>query len=234
MLSHASPAPIIAEMYVGRAQPFGPRGEASAIGKSSAQGPWSIGYDGLAGDEQADRVHHGGREKALHHYPRDHYAAWLAEIPALAERLAMPPAFGENLSPFGLTESSVCIGDVYSLGSAKLQVSQARQPCWKLNIHFTRPDMAMCVQRTLRTGWYYRVLEPGTVDAGEPLRCVDRPQPLWPLSRILDLLYRRPLAFDELRQLSDVPQLAEGWRRIVDRRISRRSVESWTERTRTP
>lgn len=234
MPSHTSVAPSIDVMYAGRVQPFGPRGEPSAIGKLATAGPWRIGVDGLAGDEQADRVHHGGRDKALHHYPQEHYAAWMAEIPALARELATPPAFGENISTLGLTEASVCIGDVYSLGSAKLQISQARQPCWKLNVSFAQADMAMRVQRSLRTGWYYRVLEPGTVEAGSPLRCVDRPQHLWPLIRILDLLYRKPMAIDELRQLAEVPQLAEGWRRLAKRRIASGHVESWSARTQTP
>jgi MOSC domain-containing protein YiiM len=229
-----SRAPAIAvpitEMFVGRAVPFGPRGEPSAIEKCSAPSPWTITVHGLAGDEQGDAVHHGGSDKALHHYPREHYDTWQTAVPALAPYLEYAAAFGENISTFGLSEPTVCIGDVFKAGSAVLQVSQARQPCWKLNVRFGHPAMAQLVQGSGRTGWYYRVLEPGRVHPGDALSCIDRPQPSWTLARVLDLLYHRPLELESLRSLSEVPQLAQGWRRLIENRIARGRVEDWSTR----
>lgn len=220
----------ITEMFAGRAVPFGPKGEPSAIGKTLAPSPWRIVTHGLAGDEQGDLVHHGGSDKALHHYPREHYDAWRAAVPALAPHLSQPAAFGENISTIGLSEEAVCIGDIFKAGSVVLQVSQARQPCWKLNVRFAHSAMAQLVQSSGRTGWYYRVLEPGIILSGDELTCLDRPQPEWPLARILDLLYHRPLDLESLRQLAEVSQLASGWRRLIENRIARRSVEDWSKR----
>lgn len=221
---------LINEMFAGRAEPFGARGEPSAIAKSSVPAPWRILRHGLAGDEQGDAVHHGGPDKALHHYPREHYDTWRAEVASLTPHLTQLSAFGENISTVGLSEATVCIGDVFTAGSTVLQVSQARQPCWKLNVRFADATMAQQVQSSGRTGWYYRVVEPGTIRPGDRLTCVERPQPTWPLERILDLFYRRPLEIACLRELSEVPQLTAGWRRLIENRLARRTVENWSGR----
>lgn len=220
----------INQMYAGKVQPLGARAAPSAIAKSSLAGPWTITETGLMGDAQGDLVNHGGPEKALHHYPRDHYAVWAAEAPELAPKLAAAPAFGENISLTGLTEADIHIGDIYRVGSVLLQVSQGRQPCWKLNERFGFKDMARRVQTTGRTGWYYRVLEPGTISPGDALHLVERPQPDWPLTRLIELLYRRTLAYDELAVVAELPQLAANWRAMAQRRIANRAVESWDRR----
>ena len=150
-------------VLVGRLVAFGPNGEPSGIQKTPCTGPVSVTKTGLDGDGHGDRKHHGGPEKALHHYPAEHYVSWRQEIPELASLVPQPGAFGENLSTTGLDEADVCIGDVFDLGTARVQVAQGRQPCWRLNVRFGRKDMARRVQATGRTGWYYRVLPPGLV-----------------------------------------------------------------------
>ncbi|HEX7074586.1 MAG TPA: MOSC domain-containing protein, partial [Hyphomicrobiaceae bacterium] len=92
----------------------------------------------------------------------------------MADFLSSPPAFGENLSTLGITEETVHIGDIYQVGGVILQVSQGRQPCWKLNARFNRPDMAWRVQMTGRTGWYYRVLREGWIETGDEFVLVER------------------------------------------------------------
>lgn len=224
----------VEEIRGGRAVPFGPNGEPSAIAKEVLPGPVEIAESGIHGDEQGDKRHHGGGDKAVHQYPADHYRAWQAEGTRVDRRDPGPGAFGENLVTYGMTEADVCIGDVFRLGSAMLEVSQARQPCWRLNVRFGDPGMARQVQDSGRTGWYYRVLEPGHARAGDTLECVERPHPQWPLSRILDLFYRDPLNTAELEVLLDLPALAESWRGLVRRRIERGVVEDWQRRLRTP
>jgi MOSC domain-containing protein YiiM len=209
---------------------LGPRAAPSGIVKSAAPAPWRITRTGLAGDHQGDLVHHGGEEKALHHYPRDHYARWIEEEPALAEPLAAAPAFGENISTTGLIEDDVCIGDIFALGGALLQVSQGRQPCWKLNALFERKDMSRRVQESGRTGWYYRVLREGSAGPGDRLERVERPLPGWPLSRLNELLYRRTLDFDSLEQMTRLRELAAPWRELAARRLEKRAVEDWSSR----
>lgn len=214
-------------LFVGELAPLGPRNAPSGIRKGKVSGERSVTRVGLAGDHQGDLKNHGGPEKALHHYPRDHYPAWAADGVT-----AGPAAFGENISTLGITEADICIGDVYRMGTAVLQVSQGRQPCWKLNARFERPDMAFRVQKTGRTGWYYRVIEEGTAAAGDRLTLEDRPQPQWPLIRIIGLLYTRMLDMDALADLAALPELAQSWRNLAARRIDTGSVESWDKRLR--
>lgn len=220
----------IETMYAGLPAPLGAQAKLSAIAKAAVAGPWIITPTGLASDRQADLVHHGGPEKALHHYPRDHYATWLAEHAELGAALVDAPAFGENISLSTMTEANVHVGDIYRVGDVILQVSQGRQPCWKLNARFAKPDMARRVQTTGRTGWYYRVLQPGTIKPGDSLDLAERPQPDWPLNRITELLYHRTLALDDLAALAKLPELAAGWRQLAVRRVASNSVEDWEKR----
>lgn len=216
----------ISQVLVGKAAPLGPT--LSGIDKRPAAGPVAVGMEGLAGDQQADRLHHGGPEKAVHHYPADHYAAWrrdLGDLPGWR-----PGGFGENLSTSGLGEAEVHVGDIWRAGGVVLQVSQVRQPCWKLNLRFHIPDMARRLQDTGRTGWYWRVLEAGTLAAGDRLELVERPCPDWPLSKVLHHLYRQPLDRGALAELAALEPLAPGQRELFRRRLDSGAVEDWTRR----
>lgn len=222
------PSATIDAVLTGRAVDYTRPGSRSAIDKRAVEGPVRIGPEGLAGDEQGDRRVHGGPDKAIHHYPRDHYASWQGEVGAHA-LLQAAGAFGENISTSGITEADVCLGDRLRLGSALVEVSQARQPCWKLSDRFGIADMARRVQDSGRSGWYYRVLETGTVQAGDTLVLVDRPHPHWPLPRLSELLYRRTLDRDELHGALALP-LVPSWRKLFERRLQQGDTESWDSR----
>ncbi|CAM5218750.1 hypothetical protein BTHI11S_05812 [Bosea thiooxidans] len=128
-------------LLIGPARPLGPRGVPSGIAKSRVSGAVALSETGFQGDVQGDPVRHGGPEKAVHHYPFEHYACWAREL-GPHPLLAAPGAFGENIATIGLTEEDVAIGDVFELGTAIVEVSQGRQPCWKLNERFGRASMA--------------------------------------------------------------------------------------------
>jgi MOSC domain-containing protein YiiM len=217
-------------VLVGRPVAFGPNGEPSGIHKTPCAGPVFVAETGLAGDGQGDTKRHGGPEKALHHYPMEHYAAWRQEMPELASLVPQPGGFGENLATTGLDEAGVCIGDVFDLGTARVQVAQGRQPCWRLNVRFGRKDMARRVQATARTGWYYRVLVQGEVAPGDRFLLVHRPNPAWPLARLLDILYRDTLNAQALAAMAELPDLAKSWRALARRRLASRAVEDWSAR----
>lgn len=216
-------------VLIGQVAPLGAGGPPSGIDKRLTPGPWRITIIGIEGDAQGDLKHHGGPEKALHHYPFDHYAVWSAET-SVHPLLFGPGAFGENLSTVGWTEHDVCIGDVVRFGSAFLQVSQGRQPCFKLNRRFQNAGMASAVQATGRTGWYWRVMEEGTAQPGEELVPIDRPQADWPLSRLLHVFYVDRGNREELEKVAKLPQLAESWRIIARRRLESGAVEDWSRR----
>ncbi|MEN9683310.1 MAG: hypothetical protein RLZZ427_1061 [Pseudomonadota bacterium] len=187
--------------------------EASAIAKTPVSHPVAIGPLGLHGDEQADRVHHGGPDKAIHHYPHDHYPFWRDQLGdhALLDREG---AFGENISTLGLTETTVCLGDRFRLGSALVEISQGRQPCWKLDHRFDRPGVMAAVVRTARSGWYYRVIESGAACVGDTIELVERPLAEWSVARCFALLVGGAHKQDPaaVRTLADQPLLATPWR----------------------
>jgi MOSC domain-containing protein YiiM len=206
----------------------------SGICKSPTDEALWLSPTGLEGDAQADLRIHGGVEKAVHHYPREHYASW-ASWSRRADLLGHAGAFGENISTTGWDESNVCIGDVVRLGDALVQVSQGRQPCWKLDVRFGEPGMAREMQARGRTGWYYRVLEPGWVGAGATLSLVERPHPEWPLSRLIALLFARDERFaPEWARAAELPALTERWRATFRKRVASSRVEDWEPRLRIP
>ncbi len=204
--------PIIAVLAGKIASLRGPD-EPSAIAKSPLTGPVAITPHGISSDEQADRIHHGGPHMALHHYAFDHYPVWRAEL-GDHPLLGQPGAFGENISTTGLTEQNVCLGDRFRLGTALIEVSKARQPCWKQSHRLNQPDMVARIVASRRCGWYYRVLEAGVVCAGDPMTLVDRPLPSWPMARLFGLLIAGDHKTDRagLRELADEPLLAADWR----------------------
>lgn len=219
-------------VLTGRAVPYTRPGSASAIAKQPRTGLVEVHAEGLYGDEQGDRRVHGGPDKAIHHYALDHYPCWRDEFGA-HPLLQVAGAFGENLSTLGMTEHNVCLGDRFAVGSVVLEVSQGRMPCWKLNDRFGVPDLARRVQDTGRTGWYYRVLQPGALRAGDTLTLLERPHPTWPLARLSTLLFQRVLDFDELRAAQALP-LVPSWRKLVDTRLARGEREDWSRRLEGP
>jgi len=223
------PADTLPLVLAGRVMPLADGGRVSAIDKRPVSGPWGIGLLGLVNDSQADRRHHGGPEKALHHYARDHYAAWRDEI-GDHPLLGAPGAFGENLSTIGWTEETICIGDVVRFGSVRLQVSQGRQPCLTLNLRFGRKDMALLVQQHGWAGWYYRVLEPGVAKQGDTLQLIDRPRPDWTLARLNYLLYHDVKNHAALMEMIEIAELSPNWRELARRRLSSGKTEDWTRR----
>ena len=216
-------------LLTGRLAPLGAKAVPSGIAKTVRSGRVALTPTGFDGDEQGDRVKHGGPEKAVHHYPFDHYEAWKAELGDI-DLLLHPGAFGENLSSQGLTEADVAVGDVFRLGSAIVEVSQGRQPCWKLNERFGRPEVARSVQSSGRTGWYYRVIEAGSVSPDDRLVLIDRRAPEWTIRQIWHYFYVDRLNAAALAQLADLPPLAESWRKYARKRLETREVEDWTKR----
>jgi len=225
----------ILELRLGRARPFGPKGALSAIDKQplELESAVELGPNGLAGDEQGDPRHHGGPDKAVHAYPLAHYALWRAEHPEVSDSFVRG-GFGENLVVGGLDESGVCLGDLWQVGACLLQVSQGRQPCWKLNLRFGLPDMARKVQDSGRSGWYFRVLRGGQIAAPAIAQLVGRPHAEWPLSRVSDLLYHDRLNTGALAELAQIPGLPISWQRLVQARLNSGRVEDWDRRILTP
>ncbi len=196
--------------------------------KAPVDGPVWAGRTNLAGDGQADLVHHGGADKAVLAYAAAHYPAWRAELAGDLARLGpggLPfGGFGENLTVERWTEADVCVGDVHALGAALLQVAQPRGPCWKIARRWRVRDLPARVQRTGRTGWYYRVLREGPVEAGQELRLLERPHPEWTVAAVNAVRYERRADTPEDRAvtlaLAACPALAASLRATLTRRAT--------------
>lgn len=180
------------QVFVGRVRLMLPDGEATGIFKTAAHGPVRLTLTGLEGDEQADLRHHGGVDKALHHYPVEHYAVMSQEWPQCAAMLGAG-VLGENISTRGMTEHDVCIGDILCIGGARVQVSQPRSPCWKIDRRLKVDDASRFVETAGITGWYYRVLEPGSIAAGDAIALLERLNPWLSLAHYWDeVMAHRP------------------------------------------
>lgn len=195
------------QVFIGTVRLLSVEGERSGIFKSPVAGPVMLTATGLEGDEQADLRHHGGVDKALHHFPVEHYAVLAAEWPQCADKVGAG-FLGENISTHGLDEDALCIGDVLAIGGARVQVSQTRSPCWKIDLRLGVEGASRFVEAAGITGWYYRVLQPGPIAAGDDIELLERPNPWLTLAGYWDaVMAHRPEAA-MLRRIAAAPGLA--------------------------
>jgi len=200
--------PILLSVQTGRVAPLGPQEVPSGIVKTARTGAVAVGPLGLDGDEQADLEVHGGPEKAVYAYAAAHFPDWAARFPHLA---FAGGAMGENLTIAGLQEKDICVGDVHAIGTALLQVCQPRQPCFKFNLlHDDLVSSAMI--KSFQSGWYYRVLAPGAVGAGDSVILQARPNPDFPFPRLVEIVYRKRGARADLLRMTEMEGLAAQWR----------------------
>jgi MOSC domain-containing protein YiiM len=205
-------SPLLVSIQVGRPQVIadGEPWETSFF-KTRVTGPIRLRTGNLDGDEQADLRVHGGPDKAVCVYSADHYPEWARVLGWDASPAA---AFGENFTVSGLDEHSVSIGDVYAIGTALVQVSQPRGPCWKLARRWDRPDLTALVLKSGLTGWYFRVREPGVVAAGDAFSLAERSCPEWSVARVNDVFYATGRRRDPAarRALAGCAALTATWR----------------------
>lgn len=178
----------------------------------------------LIGDEVADKKVHGGPEKALFAYPSEHYPYWKETLEDGSIDLG---AFGENLAVKHMNEMTVCIGDIYELGEALIQVSQPRRPCWKPARRFRVLDFALRIQNSGFTGWYFRVLKEGYIQGGDVFQLIERPYPEWTIDRSNEVMYKQKDNYELTRELANCDLLAENWQKSLSRRLE--GIESREE-----
>ncbi|WP_316391266.1 6-hydroxyaminopurine reductase [Citrobacter farmeri] len=200
----------------------------SAIGKIQVDGELMLTELGLEGDEQAETKIHGGPDRALCHYPREHYLYWTREFPEQADQF-VAPAFGENLSTDGLTEQNVYIGDIFRWGEALIQVTQPRSPCFKLNFHFGIGDMASLMQNCGKTGWLCSVIAPGMVSADAPLELVSRVSDV-SVQEAVAIAWHMPFDDEQYHRLLSAAGLSKSWTRTMQKRRLSGTIEDQSRR----
>lgn len=193
--------PSVLSVQVGAVAPLGADGVASGFVKRPVAGPIRVGRLNLDGDAQADLRVHGGPDKAVYAYAASNYPLWAQEFPEHTALLT-PGVFGENLTIVGLTEAEICVGDVHAIGTARLQVCQPRQPCYKFALRFDDNRMPRAMVRSGRSGWYYRVLQEGVLAAGDAVKVAERPNPDLLFTRLVEIVYRGQASEEELARLA--------------------------------
>jgi MOSC domain-containing protein YiiM len=211
----------VLSVQVGKAAPLGPAAVPSGFVKRPVDGPIDVGSLGLQGDQQADLVAHGGLDKAVYGYSAEHYPRWLEDFPE-HENILANGAFGENLTISGLSEDDIYVGDVHEIGTTRLQVCQPRQPCYKFALRFDDRRMPAAMVSSRRSGWYYRVLQQGVIQAGDSVRLVERPHPQLPFDRLVQIVYGGAPHEEELREFARADGVAR-WIRSLALKALRRA-----------
>jgi MOSC domain-containing protein YiiM len=209
----------------------------TAIYRTAIKGPLPLYERGLAGDQVADTKHHGSSHQAVCCHSLDHYAYWNAVYGLKAKDIAPtaaavaptavavaptaalgPGSVGENWTVAGATEADICLGDVFLVGTARVQVSGPRYPCWKQERKLKLPDFQRRTLASLRSGWYLRVLSPGVTQAGDEWVLAERPYPALTIHQI-NVCGLQQFDPDLARQALAAPELAPTWRKILSRSL---------------
>lgn len=193
---------------------------ATGIYKTPVSGLLHLSAVNFAGDGQADLVHHGGADKAVCVYPFERYAYWERELGITMSF----GAFGENLTTEGMLEDDICIGDTFRLGEAVVQVSQPRQPCFKLGVKHGMPELPLKVQQTGYTGYYFRVVQEGQVGPGDSLMLLERHLAGVTLSFANRIMHLDKENAEGLKRILEVDVLSASWRETLTARLQRAEV----------
>lgn len=202
------------------------RGEQIQTGiyKEPVNGPVMLRKLNLDGDKQADLKNHGGTYKAVYCYPHEHYAHWQQE---LGHTEPFPfGQFGENFTLSGLFETTVHVGDIFSVGDALIQVTQPRVPCWKLENKMGVHRFIKLFADSERVGFYVRVLQEGLVEAGQSVTLVEADPQQVSIRDINRLLYIDQSAIDVAYRVLQIEALSPGWRASIKKLVKRHESRS--------
>ncbi|MBF0657349.1 MOSC domain-containing protein [Psychrobacter sp. NG25] len=215
----------------GKSMPF-TREQLSAIDKAPIKAPVAVNFMGLATDEQADRKHHGGPLKAVHQLAPATYE----KINAAFSLKVRVGTLGENLTTEAvnglpeMTESAVCIGDVFQYGdtdtsdSVQLRIVQPRRPCYKINDQigqFTKvPNIAAWVSKQGISGWYFQVVHDGLIDADLPVYLIERPYPFATLETLWQLANsKEKYDANVIEPWLAIECLEESWKKVLAKKV---------------
>ena len=196
----------------------------TGIFKQPVEGRVALRKLNLDGDRQADLTVHGGEFKAVYCYPLEHYDYWRKELPDVALPMG---SFGENFTTEGLLESSVYLGDRFSIGSAEVVATQPRLPCYKLGLKFQSDDMVKRFLASGRMGFYLAVTREGEVGAGDEIKVIARDPNAVPVPEITRLYIAKRYGNEELawvRRTLQVAALPESWKEYFRERLEQMHV----------
>ena len=198
----------IISLNIGKPQKIVVNGREEYTGyfKKAVSRPIFLGKEGVKDDSVVDKVHHGGYDKACYLYSYDHYNYWKNIYRDLEWDFGM---FGENITVEGLNESEIKIGDVFSVGSAVVQVSQPRQPCHKLCFKFNTEKIMEDFTQSPYPGAYVRILKEGFVNIGDQFIKSDASGDSETVSEIFSMLYKKEVEREKIEKALKNPFLSE-------------------------
>ena len=199
--------PRLISVNVGTPRSFVLKGKThtSSIWKFPVEGRVRVEGVNVQGDEQADHKVHGGADKAIYAYASEDYAWWSEELGTNVEA----GTFGENLTTAGIDVNRSVIGERWRVGSAMLEVSQPRLPCFKLGFRMGDARFPRRFSDAGRWGTYLRIIQEGDVAAGDPIEVLERPDHDVTIDRVAQAYFRNKA---DASALLAAPQLPRGWK----------------------
>ena len=188
----------------------------SAIFKEEVLYPTHVFLTNLAGDVQADTLHHGGPDKAVCAYAAENYAFFTDKIGQVFPH----GSFGENLTISGLREDAIMIGDIFSIGECTLQVSQPREPCYKIAARHNIAQLPVWIKQTGYTGYYFRVLKEGILQAGDSVILKERGAGGITVAEANAIMYSNDVTSEQISQLLNEKALSASWRKQLTKKLA--------------
>lgn len=193
----------------------------TGIFKEPVKGRVRLRISNLEGDAQADLENHGGIYKAVYVYSIENYGYWQRELGRTDLTFGQ---FGENFTVEGMLDSEICIGDIFRVGGALVEVAQPRAPCFKLGIKMGSPQFPKQFLASGRVGFYLRVLEEGEVGAGDPIERVNMDTERMTVKEVTRLLYFDQENLHGARKALHIEALSPGWRGSFEERLTKAGV----------
>ena len=175
-----------------------------------------LGKLGLSGDEQANLIYHGGPDKAVCFYPFEHYKYFEKDIKEFS-----PGDFGENLSVLDMLETSVCIGDIFQIGEAVLQISQPRQPCFKLNLVHGTSKIPSLMQNTGFTGYYARVLQEGNINKNNKITLLEKHPEQISIDFLNNIYYNHTGSKEVMEKILKIKEIFDEVRNVLEKLLEK-------------
>ncbi|MGK8828521.1 MOSC domain-containing protein [Bacillus paranthracis] len=194
----------------------------TGINKKQVKEPVYLSFVKFNGDGQADLVHHGGVDKAVCVYTGDHYPYWEKEL----NQDLVYGAFGENITVSDMREEDVCIGDTFQIGEAIVQVTQPRQPCFKLAKKYNIPKLPLYFQETGYTGFYFRVLKEGWVSSVDTLKRLQSDPKGVSVAFANRIMHKEKQNIEGIKRILEVNALSSSWRKSFEKRISGEEINT--------
>jgi MOSC domain-containing protein YiiM len=212
---------LIHSIFIGKPQTHhDERGEwTSSIFRSAWHAPIELGMRGLAGDQVTDTKYHGSPDQAVCCHDLSHYDYWNEAYQLTGSARLGAGSLGENWTLTNGLEPAMCIGDIFAVGTARVQVSLPRYPCGKQERKLQLPGLAERSKETMRTGFYLRVLQAGMVQPGDAWVLLNRPQPKFSLE-LANQAVLKVCDAAQVQQLLALPELGEMWKKTIREKYS--------------